>query len=103
MAVIHSPGALITGISRLYGSDFAMVFVKPKQNMNSYFYEIQRKNVTAVSNENMRCTTEIENPHPGLAKDKDDIKMIDKCISNYYVRKLGCKLPWSKNQTILSK
>ena len=59
MMILHNHGGLVPSIARIFGSDFAMVFVNPKETISTHIYEVSRINMTEL--DSRPCTPD-KNP-----------------------------------------
>ena len=50
----------LTSIARIFGSDFAMVFVNPKETISTHIYEVSRINMTELDSEKSKCSNEVD-------------------------------------------
>ena len=98
MVFLHNHGSLIPNLSRLYGSDFAALFMNENDEFLSYFYEVSRVNLTELNTETNSCTKELDDigGDPGLVLGENGPKTVDQCILDFYHENLKCQLPWSK-------
>ena len=98
MVFLHNHGSLIPNLSRVYGSDFAALFMNENDEFLSYFYEVSRVNLTELNTETNSCTKELDDigGDPGLVLGENGPKTVDQCILDFYHENLKCQLPWSK-------
>ena len=98
MVFLHNHGSLIPNLSRVYGSDFAALFMNENDEFLSYFYEVSRVNLTELKTETNACTKELDDigGDPGLVLGENGPKTVDQCILDFYHENLKCQLPWSK-------
>ena len=98
MVFLHNHGSLIPNLSRVYGSDFAALFMNENDEFLSYFYEVSRVNLTELNTETHSCTKELDDigGDPGLVLGENGPKTVDQCILDFYHENLKCQLPWSK-------
>ena len=98
MVLIHNHGSLVPNLSRVYGSDFASLFMNENDEFLSYFYEVSRVNLTELKTETNACTKELDDigGDPGLVLGENGPKTVDQCILDFYHENLKCQLPWSK-------
>ena len=76
MVFLHNHGSLIPNLSRVYGSDFAALFMNENDEFLSYFYEVSRVNLTELNTETNSCTKELDDigGDPGLVLGKNGPK-----------------------------
>ena len=58
---LHNYGALVPNLSRVFGSDFAVIFVEKNEDFSSYTYEVSRVNLTELSSIHGLCTDDLDN------------------------------------------
>ena len=61
-------------------------------------YEISRTNITELSRPEYNCSDSedlLVHDNPGLAMSPDGPKTVEQCVTEYYMRELGCKMPWA--------
>ena len=98
MVFLHNHGSLTPNLSRVYGSDFAALFMNENDEFLSYFYEVSRVNLTELNSETNSCSKELDDigGDPGLVLGENGLKTVDRCILDFYHENLKCQLPWSK-------
>lgn len=85
-------------MNRIFGSDFAMFFVRTDVDMQYTMFEIVRINVTELDRKarGKPCSKEIDtNGYPGLVMSSSgSSKTLEQCELDYFHNTLGCQLPW---------
>ena len=98
MMILHNHGGLVPSIARIFGSDFAMVFVNPKETISTHIYEVSRINMTELDSEKNKCSNELDeiSEDPGLVMSPEGPMTVEQCIQGYYHKNLNCQLPWGE-------
>ena len=95
---VHSVNAFTPNfLSRIFGSDYVMAFIRPDIKMTTRMVEIGRANITKMNRKNQPCTSELDDialENPGIVMSPEGAKTVEQCIRDYYHRHLGCYLPW---------
>ena len=58
---MHNYGALVPNLSRIFGSDFAAIFIEKNEDFSFYTYEVSRVNLTELNSNHGPCTSELDN------------------------------------------
>ena len=95
LIAVHNHDAFVPSMAQIFGTGVALLATRKGQFINA-MYEVSRSNITELKAFN-NCSDDealLNDTKPGLVMSSEGPKTVDKCIEDYYVRELGCKMPW---------
>ena len=95
IVAVHNHDAFVPSPAKIFGTGLAFLAPRKGQFINAIF-EVSRTNITELKDFN-NCSddeTLLDDTKPGLAVSSEGPKTVEKCINDYYIRELGCKMPW---------
>lgn len=102
MTAVHGVNAFTPNfLSRIFGSDYVMTFIRPSIEMTTKMVEVSRANITNLNTKDHPCTSELDEAsleNPGIVMSPEGAKTVEQCVRDYYHRNLSCYLPWGKSK-----